>query len=179
MTRGGTRPSVPGTPSLVPMGERWQRLAGEFGRSAVAGTISSIVAFVLFNSLVHWDPGYDNAPLNGLPITGFVVANVISTLLTYQLSRSWAFRHREPVGFAGGVPSFFLISGLSLLIPVTCLWVSRNLLGYDSALADNVAANVVGLFLGFVARFFAWRAFVFTRTGAGAQREAAQRPVHD
>jgi putative flippase GtrA len=123
--------------------------------------MASILAFVLFNGLVHWDPGYDNAPLNGNPVTGFLIANVISTLLTYQLSRTWAFRHREPVGFAGGVVPFFLISGLSLVIPVVCLWVSRNLLGYDSALADNVAANVVGLFLGFIVRFFAWRTVVF------------------
>lgn len=143
------------------MGERWQRLAGEFGRSAIAGTIASIAAFVAFNLLVHWDPGYDEAPLGQHVITGFVIANVLSTLLTYELSRSWAFRHRDPVGFAGGVVSFFLISGISLVIPVACLWLSRNVLHHDSALADNVAANVVGLFLGFVVRFFAWRAFVF------------------
>ncbi len=143
------------------MGERWQRLAAEFGRSAVAGTIASIVAFVLFNLLVHWDPGYDAALLEDRPITGFLIANVFSTLLTYQLSRTWAFRHRAPVGFAGGVPSFFLISGLSMVIPVACLWISRNVLDYDTALADNIAANVVGLFLGFVTRFFAWRTFVF------------------
>jgi putative flippase GtrA len=147
---------------------RWQRLAGEFGRSAVAGTIASIVAFVLFNLLVHWDPGYDEAPLNDRAITGFVIANVVSTLLTYQLSRTWAFRHRQAVGFAGGVGAFFLISAASLVIPVACLWISRNVLDYDSALADNVAANVIGLFLGFVTRFFAWRTFVFqARPGRG------------
>jgi len=143
------------------MGERWQRLAGEFGRSAVAGTIASLVAFVLFNMLVHWDPGYDEAPLGAHVITGFVIANVISTLLTYQLSRTWAFRHRDAVGFAGGIPSFFLISAFSLVIPVACLWISRNLLHNDSALADNIAANVVGLFLGFVTRFLLWQTFVF------------------
>ncbi len=143
------------------MGERWQRLAGEFGRSAVAGTIASIVAIVLFNALVHWDPGYDHAVLEDRPITGFVIANLTSTLLTYQLSRSWAFRHRTPVGFAGGLVSFFLISYISMVIPIVCLWVSRNVLDQDTALADNIAANVIGLFLGFVARFFAWRAWVF------------------
>lgn len=162
------------------MGERWQRLAGEFGRSAVAGTIASIVAFVLFNLLVHWDPGYDDAPLNDHAITGFLIANVISTLLTYQLSRTWAFRHREPVGFAGGVVPFFAISAASLVIPVACLWISRNLLGYDSALADNVAANVVGLFLGFITRFFAWRTVVFSgRPGAAPDQERDQSSVHE
>lgn len=159
------------------MGEGWQRLAGEFGRSAIAGTIASIVAFVLFNMLVHWDPGYDAAPLADHVITGFLVANVASTLLTYELSRSWAFRHRDPVGFAGGVVPFFLISGLSLVIPVACLWLTRNVLHYESALADNIAANVVGLFLGFVTRFFAWRTFVFPRRDLPTKAE--QDPAYD
>jgi putative flippase GtrA len=159
------------------MGRGWQRLAGEFGRSAIAGTIASIFAIVLFNMLVHWDPGYDAAPLGDHVITGFLIANVASTLLTYELSRSWAFRHRAPVGFAGGVVPFFLISGLSMVIPVACLWLTRNVLHYDSALADNVAANVVGLFLGFVARFFAWRAFVFP--SRVALTGADQDPAYD
>ena len=153
------------------MGERWQRLAAEFSRSAVAGTIASILAFVLFNMLVHWDPGYDSPVLGDHVITGFLIANVLSTLLTYQLSRSWAFRHRDAAGFAGGVVTFFLISWVSLVIPVVCLWVSRNVLDYDSALADNIAANVVGLFLGFVTRFFAWRAFVFPNREQEAERD--------
>lgn len=143
--------------------------------------MASILAFVLFNGLVHWDPGYDNALLNSRPVTGFVIANVISTLFTYQLSRTWAFRHREAVGFAGGVVPFFLISGLSLVIPVVCLWISRNVLGYDSALADNVAANVVGLFLGFIVRFFAWRTFVFRKRvlPVPSYDSTDQSPVHE
>jgi len=150
---------------------QWQRLAGEFSRSAVAGTISSIAAFLLFNALVHWDPGYDEPLLGAHVITGFVIANVLSTLLTYWLSRSWAFRGRDTAGFAGGVVAFFLISWVSLVIPVTCLWISRNVFNNDSALADNIAANVVGLFLGFVTRFFAWRAFVFPNREQEAERD--------
>ena len=64
------------------MTPKWQRLAGEFSRSAIAGTISSIVAILLFNMLVHWDPGYDEPVLGAHVITGFVIANVLSTLLT-------------------------------------------------------------------------------------------------
>lgn len=147
------------------MDNRWRPLAGEFSRSATIGTIASIAAFILFNWLVHWSPGYD-APLHDHAITGFVIANTLSILLTYQLSRWWAFRHREPVGLAGGVPMFYAISVVSLVIPVICLWISRNVLGYETALADNISANVVGLFLGFVARFFAFRRFVFQSRAA-------------
>ncbi|MGH3362723.1 MAG: GtrA family protein [Nocardioides sp.] len=155
------------------MSNRWRPLAGEFSRSATIGTIASIAAFVLFNWLVHWSPGYV-APLHDHAITGFVIANTLSILLTYQLSRWWAFRHREPVGFAGGVLTFYAISVISLVIPVACLWVSRNLLDYETALADNISANVVGLFLGFVARFFAFRTFVFQRRTEASEPEPAR-----
>jgi hypothetical protein len=57
---------------------------------------------------------------------------------------------------------FFAISVGSLVIPVACLWFSRNVLDLSSATADNVAANVVGLFLGFVARFVLFRSLVFS-----------------
>ena len=150
------------------MSNRWRSLAGEFSRSATIGTIASIAAFILFNWLVHWSPGYE-APLNDHAITGFVIANTLSILLTYQLSRWWAFRHREPVGLAGGVIMFYVISVVSLVIPVICLWISRNVLDYETALADNISANVVGLFLGFVARFFAFRAFVFQHRAEAAE----------
>lgn len=160
------------------MSIRWRGLAGEFSRSATIGTIASIAAFILFNWLVHWSPGY-TAPLNEHAITGFVIANTLSILLTYQLSRWWAFRHREPVGFAGGVVTFYVISVASLIIPVMCLWISRNVLDYETALADNIAANVVGLFLGFVARFFAFRTFVFQKKTDRHEDQDGELPQPD
>ena len=113
----------------------------------------------------------------------FLIANSISMLLTSQLSRVWAFRHREATGFLGGAPLFFAISTASLVIPVICLWGSRNVLMLDSALADNVAANVVGLFLGFLTRFALFRMWVFKRaeprdrsTGDRAPRPSPAAP---
>lgn len=155
------------------MSDRWSRLTAEVGRFATSGTIASVVAFVLFNWLVHWEFGVGAGGwLNDHAITGFVIANTFSTVVTYYLSRWWAFRHREPVGALGGSVTFFAISVASLIIPVICLWISRNLLDLTTALADNIAANVVGLFLGFVARFFAFRTFVFQRREPGVEARA-------
>jgi putative flippase GtrA len=79
------------------------------------------------------------------------------------------FRDRDAVGFADGKMAFVVISVVTLAIPVACLSFSRNVLGLESALADNVAANVIGLFLGFVARFSLFRTLVFApRTGEPA-----------
>lgn len=139
-----------------------RRLAGEFARSATTGTVASLVAIALFNWMVHWDPGGGSgAWLHHHAITAFLIANGVSILLTYALSRWWAFRHRQAYGPLGGVPMFFVISIGSLVIPVACLWFSRNVLELSSATADNVAANGVGLFLGFVTRFALFRSLVF------------------
>lgn len=139
-----------------------RRLAGEFARSATTGTVASLVAIGLFNWMVHWDPGSGaGAWLHDHAITAFLVANGLSILLTYALSRWWAFRSRQASGPLGGVPMFFVISVGSLVIPVACLWFSRNVLELSSATSDNVAANGVGLFLGFMTRFALFRSLVF------------------
>lgn len=149
-------------------------MATEFGRSATIGTVASLVAIGLFNWLVHWDLGGAGGWLNEYAITAFLLANGVSILLTYQLSRVWAFRHRQPSGAFGGVLTFYAISVGSLVIPVACLWFSRNVLELDSATADNVAANVVGLFLGFVTRFALFRVFVFRHREDRAPSEDQQ-----
>src|SRR3546814_17758069 len=50
-----------------------------------------------------------------------------------------------------------------MTLPIACLWISRNLLDQDSAFADNIAANVVGLGLGMVARFYLFRQVIFSQ----------------
>jgi putative flippase GtrA len=149
------------------MFDEGRRLAGEFGRSATTGTAASLVAIGLFNWLAHWDFGLGagGALLHDHAITAFVIANAASMFLTYYLSRWWAFRHRRVAGAFGGVLTFYAISVASLSIPIACLWFSRNVLDLYSATADNIAANVVGLFLGFVARFVLLRMYVFQHPG--------------
>jgi hypothetical protein len=42
-----------------------------------------------------------------------------------------------------------------------CLWISRNVIGVDDPISDNVSANVIGLLLANTARFFLFRELVF------------------
>ncbi len=48
-----------------------------------------------------------------------------------------------------------------MVIPLGCLAFTRYVLGLTDPLADNIAANVVGLGLGTAARFWAIRRFIF------------------
>ena len=142
-------------------------LTAEFGRMVVTGTLASLVAFVLFNWLLHWGTGLDEPLLHDHAVLAFLAANITSIALTYYLSKVWVFRDRDAVGFANGKVTFVVISLVTLTIPTACLTFSRNVLGLESALADNLAANVIGLFLGFVARFALYRTLVFTPRATG------------
>jgi putative flippase GtrA len=56
---------------------------------------------------------------------------------------------------------FFLLNGVGLGIALACLGFSRYVLGLSGPLADNLAANVIGLALGTLFRFWSYRRWVF------------------
>ena len=135
---------------------------GEVGRFMAVGGIATLVAFVLFNLLLH---GFatGHALLDGHPIWAYVVANTVGMVISYRLSRSWTFRDRPPRHADGGRTAYVVINVVTMALPVGCLWFSRHVLGLDDPVADNVAANAIGLLAGQVARFHLFRTFVFHR----------------
>lgn len=155
------------------MGRRMQRLAAEAARFLAVGGAATLVALLLFNLLVHGVPGSGPGWMNDQPLPAYALANLVGMAVSYRGSRSWAFRHREVVGPTGGRASYVVINTVTMAIPLLCLWVSRYVLDLDSALADNVAANVIGLGLGTAARFWAFRRFVFLSPRRARRRELA------
>ena len=146
------------------MGGRVRRISGEAAKFSAVNAVATVVAIVLFNLLVHGVPGlYTPGPLNGWPVTSWFLANCVGMVISYYGSRHYAFKHRRPSGPAGGAMWYALVNLGSFVIPMACLWVSRNGLGWDSALADNVSANVVGALIAMLFRFWAFRRFVFRR----------------
>lgn len=137
-----------------------QHLAGEGAKFLTVGGVATLVALVIFNGLVHGYMG-GPGPMNNDPLVAFVIANLVGMLVSYRGSRSWAFRHREAVGRGGGRPAFFVINIVSMVIPLLCLTVSRYMLGFEDPVSDNISANVIGLGLGTLARFWAIRKFIF------------------
>lgn len=130
----------------------------ELGWYVAVGGIATVVALVIFNLLLH----AQDAPIRDHPILAYFVANTVGMVISYELSRAWTWRHRPPSQPDGGRTAYFLINAATMVLPVACLWVSRHTLG-DSPLADNLSANVVGLLLGQMARFYLFRTFVFRR----------------
>jgi putative flippase GtrA len=141
------------------MGTRARRLLTEVGRFLAVGGVATLVSLLLFNLLVHGG----GAPLADDPVLAYVAANTVGMLVGYQGNRWWVFRHRPPVDAVGGFGAYVVINLATMTLPVACLLVSREVLGLDDPVSDNVAANVVGLALGVGARFWLFRRFVFKR----------------
>jgi putative flippase GtrA len=150
-----------------------QRLLGEGAKFLTVGGVATLVAFVIFNGLVHGYLG-GPGPMHEDPLVAFVLANTVGMVVSYRGSRSWAFRDREAVGPAGGRVAFFVINIVSMAIPLGCLSFTRYVLGLTDPVADNVAANVVGLGLGTLARFWAISRFIFPTAARLARRRAVQ-----
>lgn len=169
------------------VGARRRRLLAEAGRFAAVGGVATLVALLLFNAAVH-GLLLPRAPLADQPILAYVLANCVGMVLSYHGSRVYAFRDRPSRHRDGGLTAFVVINLATMLIPIACLSVSRDVLGLTAVWSDNLAANGVGLLLGLMARFWLFRTLVFQRPislvemydeppSPGPSHEAALRPV--
>lgn len=135
----------------------------EVTKFLTVGGVATLVALVLFNLLVHGFKTMDHPPLNDHPLIAYLIANVVGMLISYRGTRSWAFRDREPVHADGGRTAYFLITALTLTLPLAALKISRDVLHLTDPVSDNISANVIGLALGVLARFYLFRTYVFRR----------------
>ncbi|MFM6848996.1 MAG: GtrA family protein [Terrabacter sp.] len=158
------------------VGIRTRRVLAEVGRFLAVGGVATVVALVIFNVLVHGAGTGDRALLGDRPVLAYVLANTVGMVISYRGARSWAFRDRPPRQADGGRSAYVLINLLTMSLPIACLVVSRDVLGLDDPLSDNISANVIGLVLGLGARFYLFRRFVFRRP-AGPRHPVAQGPV--
>ena len=97
-----------------------------------------------------------------LPIC-FPVTIPVSILVAYMGNRHWTWKDRQRTGARREITLFFVINGIALIFGVTSLAISRYVLGFESALSDNIAANVIGVGLGTLFRFYMYRTVVFKK----------------
>lgn len=134
-------------------------LRHELGKFFSVGALAYVVGVGGFNLLVH----FEGAPLASKPLTASVISGVISIFVAYLGNRHWTWRDRARSGAKREITLFFIINGIALIFNVLCLAISRYVLGFDSALADNIAANVIGVGMGTLFRFWSYRTIVFKR----------------
>jgi len=136
-------------------------LAGEMARFAVVGAVALAVDVIGFNLLRF---AGDEGPLFDRPLTAKVLSVTASTTVAYLGNRLWTFRHQRSSTAAvhRELALYVLFSAIALGIAVAALAISHYALGLTSPLADNIAANVIGLGLATAFRFWSYRRWVFT-----------------
>lgn len=125
-----------------------------FASFCLVGGISFVVDVGVFN-LLRW------TILENSPVAAKVASVAVATAVAWLGNRSVTFRNSRARPVTREAALFAATNVIGLLIAAGCLFVSHYVLGFRSQLADNVAGNGVGLILGMVFRYLAYRFIVF------------------
>ncbi len=125
----------------------------EMIKFGVVGAVAFAVDLGLANLLWH-------AVLEDKVTTAKIISGAVATLVAWLGNRQWTFRHRISRRVHHEVGLFFGVNVIALGISAATLALSHYGLGFTSTLADNVA-TIVGIGLGTLFRFWAYRRFVF------------------
>jgi putative flippase GtrA len=156
VTGAGTLGSVPDTP---PTGLRatLRGLAREVGKFGTVGAISFAIDTVIFNLMLG---------AGAETLVAKLVSTVVATTIAFLGNRFWTWRHRAHANLARQYTMFFVLNAIGLGIGLGCLAISHYALGsiwpaFQSRLADNLSAQIVGTAAGTLFRFWSYRRFVF------------------
>lgn len=130
----------------------------ELVRFAFVGAAAYVVDTGLFNLLLL-GPGQ---VLGDQPVVAKVVSASVATLVAWLGNRYWTFSGSKRASRTRELIMFALVNVGGMAVAVLTLAVSHYVLGFTSPLADNIAANVVGVGLGTVFRYLCYRYVVFT-----------------
>ena len=132
---------------------RFRALLSELAKFGTVGFLSLLVDLLVFNLVL--------TVLPDKPLTAKVCSTVVSATNAFVLNRIWSFKHRTRTSIRREYTLFAVLNAVGLGIALLCLAVSHYVLGFESRLADNIAANGVGLVLGTTFRFWSYRKFVW------------------
>jgi putative flippase GtrA len=138
----------------------------------VVGLLGYVVDVGIFNALRLGVAG-DGHFFQG-PIGAKIISSSIAILVTWFGNRYWTFREHRRQNYLLEFLEFGAIAVAGMGINLLCLYVSHYVLGHTSLLADNISANVIGLFIATAFRFVMYRFWVYAPSrsdGLAAGRE--------
>jgi putative flippase GtrA len=158
VTAAGTLGFVPDTTPTLRTTLRG--LAREVGKFGTVGAISFVIDTVIFNLMLG---------AGAETLVAKLVSTVIATTIAFLGNRFWTWRHRSHANMARQYTLFFVLNAVGLGIGLGCLAISHYALGaiwpaFQSRLADNISAQLVGTGAGTLFRFWSYRRFVFPDT---------------
>jgi putative flippase GtrA len=161
VTVAGTLGFVPETPPSA-LRVQFRRLVRELGKFGTVGAISFVIDTIIFNLLLN---------AGAETLVAKLGSTVVATTIAFFGNRFWTWRHRSHANMARQYTLFFVLNAVGLGIGLVCLAISHYGLGaiwpsFQSRLADNLSAQIVGTAAGTLFRFWSYRRFVFPDTAA-------------
>jgi putative flippase GtrA len=147
----------------------FEHLIHEIAKFGVVGAVAFVVTVALSNAF-HFG-------LNLGPLTSFGLATAIAAVASYFANRHWTWRAKDQTGVRRELPLFLLLSVVGLAISEVPVGFSEYILGYHSALADNISSTLIGTALGTVWRFWSFRRWVFLDSDLDRTAEAASEAL--
>ncbi|HVE62547.1 MAG TPA: GtrA family protein [Mycobacteriales bacterium] len=132
---------------------RFEVLLQEIAKFGLVGAFNAVLDIGLFN-ILHFRVGLG-------PLTSKTLSTAVAATSSYFMNRHWSFAHRARTSFRREYVLFFGLNVVGLAIALAVLGFTRYALGLTSVLALNIAANVFGLGLGTLWRFYAYKRWVF------------------
>lgn len=164
-TSSGLMPAV-----LQRVIDRWP-LVGRLMKFGSVGFVAYVVDVTIFNVLL-----FVGAPpvLEGRPLVAKIISTSAATVVAWLGNRYWTFSTRRSDRPVREFVLFATSCTIGLGVALIPLWISHYVLGFTSPLADNIAANVIGLAMGTTFRFIAYSLVVFPAERARRAAPAAE-----
>ncbi|GAA3750566.1 GtrA family protein [Salinactinospora qingdaonensis] len=138
---------------LTALYRRFSHLVHELAKFGTVGAVAYVVQLTLTN-LFWWGLGMPE-------LGGQALGTFCATVVTFLGNRFWTFSHRVRSSLSRDYLVFFVLNGVGILIQLSCLWVTVDLLGLDGPLARNIGGNVIGVGIGTLFRFWSYKKWVF------------------
>jgi putative flippase GtrA len=156
---------------FVALYRKVEHLVHEVAKFGLVGAAGMVVDIGVFN-LLRYDFGGAGL-LHHKPLTARAISIALATLVTYFGNRYWTWRHRERRAMHHEYALFFVLNFAGLVINLAVLGLVNYVLHLSGPLTDNLA-NLVGIALGTLFRFWSYRRFVFREVPDDPLEEAVE-----
>jgi putative flippase GtrA len=143
---------------------RFHAITDEIAKFGTVGVINLVVNFAVFNALL--------IAIHGAEVKAKAVATVVATTCAYFLNRYWTYRNRPKTTLRREYGLFFFFNAIGLVIEVS--FVAGAKYGFNETnLVLLNACSFLGIAVGTVFRFWAYRTHVFKKDETAAAIQPA------
>lgn len=133
--------------------ERFESLVVELAKFGTVGSVAFVVDVALSN-ILRFGVGLG-------PLTSKTLSVAVSATIAFCGNRFWTFRDRKNQGIGKEYFLYFVLNAVGLLIALLVVGFTVYILKLDGPIAYNISANVIGLGLGTLFRFWSYKKWVF------------------